>query len=149
MENKMVFEIKDEISETELAEFLSMFIQDECGFCSCDIENDEEYMKARERILRERKFRGEVEPRICYEDVWARVLFNGGALVLEENDEEGSGESERHRITLQDIIKGFKLYFKEKPATGCASVSELINTGDFWDVDCVMQYAAFGEVVYG
>lgn len=71
-------------------------------------------------------------------------ISRGGSLVL--YDAEGSDKWE---LTLEKFLNGMKLYFED----GCHVQVEdgTIDPGDIDanDADCIIQFALFGEVVFG
>lgn len=112
--------------------------------------SEEEYREAKLQLLAER---GETDDDLCYEDIWARLLFNGGHLWLLEAESDAINDSESddwHLVGLNDICNGLKLYLSDDSFDrALSSVESIIEEGDFWDADAVMQYAAYGEVIYG
>lgn len=80
----------------------------------------------------------------------ADVLLTGGGLTF--TDAEGDPDdpdTESWTLTLSKLLNGVKLYFED----GCHVEVEnnAIDTGDIDanDADCIVQFALFGEVVYG
>lgn len=71
-------------------------------------------------------------------------IARGGVLIL--HDAESSGKWE---LTLEKFLNGVKLYFEQ----GCHIQVEdnRIDTGDMDanDADCIVQFALFGEVIFG
>lgn len=71
-------------------------------------------------------------------------ISRGGALRLHDCESE-----QVYELTLENFLKGVKLYFEQ----GC-HVQVEDNTIDTCDIDandadCIVQFALFGEVVYG
>lgn len=77
----------------------------------------------------------------CREDIWAYILLHDGFLVIEDIEEE-----EEHKISLKDIIKGFKIVMLNYPQQYADIMEE---NGDYYDYDAVIQCAVFGDIVYG
>ena len=77
----------------------------------------------------------------CREDIWAYVLLHDGFLVIEDIEEE-----KEYKISLKDIIKGFKIVMLNYPRH-YANIME--ENGDYYDADAVIQCAVFGNIVYG
>lgn len=71
-------------------------------------------------------------------------ISRGGSLVLHDAESTQTWELNREKF-----LKGVKLYFEH----GCNMQVEggCIDTGDIdaSDADCIVQFAIFGEVVYG
>lgn len=71
-------------------------------------------------------------------------ISRGGALRLHDCESD-----QVYDLTLKNFLKGMKLYFED----GCHVKVEdnSIDTADIDanDADCIVQFALFGEVVYG
>lgn len=98
------------------------------------------YNETKHDLLRE-GFKAE---EIWCEDVYARMLLTGEKLICYDSE-----SNEKHEFGLNEIVSGLNKYFEELPANGCSNLEELINEGDSEDADCVMQYAIYGELIYG
>lgn len=72
------------------------------------------------------------------------IKLGGTVKIAEDPEEEGNSEDFKwYDLTLETLTKGFELYFARPDAT--------TEVGD-WDSevsDIIMQYALFGEIVYG
>lgn len=160
-----IFNRPFKVDEESLSNLISNAMGDTCGVGWWKEKDEKDYESAEAELIAE----GIEKP--CYEDILARMLFNGGKLMLLDPEsnwhwkghEEGAmlwnwqiqaegtepEGGEWHEVGLDEIIKGLNLYFDEKPATGCRDLESILEDGDFWDADCVFQYAMYGEVVYG
>ena len=71
-------------------------------------------------------------------------IARGGTLILYDAE-----SSDKWELTLEKFLNGVKLYFEQ----GCHVQVEdnAIETGDIdaGDADCIVQFALFGEVVFG
>lgn len=71
-------------------------------------------------------------------------ISRGGSLILYDAE-----SSDKWELTLEKFLNGVKLYFEQ----GCHVQVEdnAIDTGDMDanDADCIVQFALFGEVVFG
>ncbi len=73
-----------------------------------------------------------------------KLIIEGKSVILtEEETEVEEGESKELVLNLEGIIKGIKLNSTERPW------DSNIQNGDATTYDCIIQYAVFGEVVYG
>lgn len=79
----------------------------------------------------------------CREDKWADVLKNGGCIIVYDWEEE-----KEYELTLDAIVKGMEKLSGEH-LNVCARVMTFDGDADFYDADAVIQYAIFGEWVYG
>lgn len=154
------------IDEEDLVDLISTARSDECG-CAWWKYDQKEYDAAKEKLKEERGG----EP-IFHDDVLARILIDGGALDLldPESDWHWSGlkpgetpwraqiiaegcepvGGDWHRVTVKDIAKAITLYARDGVANCCgADLHAIVENGDFWDADAVIQYAMYGELIYG
>lgn len=77
----------------------------------------------------------------CAEDIWAYVVVNGGALLIEDVEDE-----KEYKIDYKKIIKGFKRFMIDDPR----HYAEIMcKECDFWSYDSLLQTIVFGEVIYG
>ena len=71
-------------------------------------------------------------------------ISRGGSLILHDSE-----SSDKWELTLEKFLNGVKLYFED----GCHVQVEdnRIDAGDIdaGDADCIIQFALFGEVVFG
>lgn len=71
---------------------------------------------------------------------WAtKILLDGGTIHFYDIEDE----DEKWELTLKKLIKGYELNTKERP------FDSDIKNGDATTADCIIQYALFGELVYG
>lgn len=77
---------------------------------------------------------------VCREEKWASALLNGGYIVVDDPE-----ENKRHKVTLEDIIKGFGKFIFDCPEQYANMMTE---NYDFYDADCLLQIVIFGEVTY-
>jgi len=73
------------------------------------------------------------------------VLTKGGALILIDVEDE----EEKNTLTLAKFLKGFQMFLKENNIT--IDRDGTIDTGEIdanW-ADNIIQYAVFGEIVFG
>lgn len=162
---KTEFELpKVGLDEQELADLISTAMSDTCGFDWWKLEDDKLYDAARAELIAE----GNSEDSLCFEQVWARILFNGGKLLLLESESDwhwkgfpdgtmlwnyqirASGTEPEggtwYAVGLDEICKGLSKYMAD---AGYATVQKLLENGDFFDADAVFQCAAYGEVQFG
>lgn len=85
------------------------------------------------------------KPKNVASSQWAsHLLLNGDVVIFSDAElEEGDQDYYFPSLTLQGIINGISLNAKERPHD-----SDLENM-DATTVDCIIQYAIFGELVYG
>lgn len=69
----------------------------------------------------------------------AKLLLDGETVELYDVEDE----EERWELTLEKLIKGIELNYKNRPHDSD------IENGDAITADCIIQYALFDEIVYG
>jgi len=168
MERVYTMQIDVTVCEGTLSNLISnvMADPDGCGVAYWKAADDSEYAAAEAQLLAES---GE-EP--CVEDIFARMLINGGKLRLldPESDWHWSGHEdgetlwrfqiiaegcepvggEWHDVGVMDILKAAQQYADERICNECGpNLDDIVEDGDFWDADAVFQIAMYGEVVYG
>lgn len=94
---------------------------------------DEEYVLAREQL----RYHAVSDDFICREDIWAMMLQENCSFWI--TDDEG----EQWELNYDKLLKGLNLYFNSRNA------KQEIEDMDADDGDMVLQYALFGEVIYG
>jgi hypothetical protein len=99
------------------------------------LETDEtEYKKAKEDLAKESK-RG-----ICVEDIWMKILRNGGKLTLIDREDD---DDELGSIVLNDVHERVQ-------KTPAQDLLDAINeNGDGCTDDVMLQTVFLGDVVYG
>ena len=88
---------------------------------------------ARQRLVEREK--ADMKP--CYEDVLAEILESGGKLTVYDREDDKD-----HELTLEKLLNGWKKYAEDHNADD-------FDEYDGVSADCIMQYAIFGEVIYG
>lgn len=140
-----------------------------CGVQWWDCDKDE-YAAAKAKIAAELEL--DSDDQACVEDVWAQMLLDGKKLRLldPESDWHWSGHKKGemlwnhqivsegcrpvggswHEIDLIDILDAAEEYAEQHIAGDCGpDLGKIVEDGDFWDADAVIQIAMYGEVVYG
>lgn len=80
----------------------------------------------------------------CREEKWADILKGGGKVrVIDWEDDE-----KQYDLSLDDICNGLMKLHNEHLHV-YARVLTFDGDADFYDADAVIQYAIFGEWVYG
>ena len=95
---------------------------------------DEDYEAARKRL--EEKSKPDFKP--CYEDVLAEILEGGGKLTVYDREED-----KEYELTTEKILEGWKKYAENYDS------ADDFDEYDGESADCILQYAIFGDVIYG
>ena len=96
--------------------------------------DEEDYRAARAEM----KEKGICSGQVCYEDVLAYMIYDTNYSVYIRDVED-----DVYRLTKEMIEKGFLQNLQERPEDGS------LEDGDAITGDSIMQYAIFGELVYG
>ena len=92
-----------------------------------------DYEAARQRLAEREK--ADMKP--CYEDVLAEIMESGGKLTVYDREDDKD-----HELTLEKLLNGWKKYVEDHNADD-------FDEYDGISADCIMQYAIFGDVIYG
>ena len=158
------------ITEEDLSTLLSNAFDGsgECGCAWTKPTDQGAYDSAREELVSER---GSANG-IFDADVYARMLMRGGTIQCldPESDWHWSGHQpgeavwpnqvwsegcepvggEWHAVGLDDIADAIIQYAEGHVASDLgANLSKIVEDGDFWDADAIIQYAMYGDVIYG
>lgn len=128
-----------QIDEEDLSTLLANACADVCGFSGAKEKDRKSYNAAKKQLIAE----GAILP--CVEDIWARMLLNGGSM--EFTDPEDGREIE---VNIHDIAKAVIDYGNSHVASDLGpSLKAIAEDGDFYDADAVIQFAMYGNVIYG
>lgn len=129
------FKIEKELKVTTKDIVYYVLCFEACGFdywgelCS----DEKDYEAARQRLTEREK--ADMKP--CYEDVLAEILESGGKLTVYDREDDKDYE-----LTMEKLLNGWKKYVEDYNAYD-------FDKYDGISADCIMQYAIFGEVIYG
>lgn len=86
---------------------------------------------------------------VCIEDVYTEMLLRGYTLSLRDAEEvDNRNKRLWYDLTLSKVCKGLKLYFANPNETN-ETISDILDNGDYYDYDTILQLALFEEVIYG
>ena len=129
--------VKHKLDDEEIKDILTTAIEGGISYWACLGNDDEAWENARTSY----KERTNEIPYYC--DVAFDVMNNGQAVIFyDEQDDD-----KKLAMSFGDFLNGCRL-FEEK--TG-KCIHQMLDDGDFdaWDADMIIQYAVFGEVIYG
>lgn len=88
-----------------------------------------------------KKYRREED---CIEDVYARALKNGCAMVFTDIEEDDM----RYYLTYDRLLKGVEKFIE---SGRCVNINEIFEEGneDAEDMDIIIQYALFDKIMFG
>ena len=137
MENKTTIQVNHELTKEIMLDILTTAIEGGIGYWSILLNDDPKWEKASKQWKEEHN--GETP---CYCDSAYKVMENGDAIRLEDVD-----DGNIYELTMEKFLNGCKLYI-EKTGKDIKKAMDESNF-DAWDADAIIQYALFGEVIYG
>lgn len=140
----MKMEVKVKMNYEDLVDLWSAADSGIAYWCDClywetaEDEDDRLYNLAHTELCKTME-----EELICREDIWAKIQELGHPLILDVDMDE-DGNVTPYKVTKEDLEKGVALAIKKGQWDG----------QDWGDVDamvadCIVQYAVFGELVFG
>jgi hypothetical protein len=133
--------VSDDLTLDDISTVLSDGLSYALAFDDVDYDSSD-YFEAKDKLIKE----GADENELTVEDIQAKMLVMGFKLKLHEVDVGW------HDLTLEKFINGINLSLKEfedKGMTRLGAISRLLDEGDFYDYEGVLQNAIFGKVIYG
>jgi len=130
------FNVSFTITDEEISDILTTAIEGGIGYWACLLNDDPDWIAAREIV------KNRLQDTPCYCDVGLELLKTGKAIKFED-EEDGT----IHELTMEKLLQGCAVFAKEEGK----SPSKMLADGDFDanDADMLIQYALFGEVIYG
>lgn len=125
------------LSVDDIEDILTTAIEGGISYWAILCNDAPEWEKAEEQL----KAKG-VE--LFYGNVATQVLLNGDAIKFE--DAEGEEDDSDWTLDMEKFKKGCALYEKER---GSLSANLANGSFDAVEADCLIQYAVFGDVVFG
>lgn len=124
------------LDEDTVKDILTTAFEGGIGYWAC-LGNDDKHWIEQCKLHKERT--GEA-PYYC--DTALNVMLNGHAVILYDEEDD----DKKLKMYLDDFMKGCYLFTQEY-----GSITRKLNRGDFdaIDADMIIQYAVFGEVIYG
>ena len=153
--------IQRHLGAKQFQDILCAALEGGIGYWACLDNCTEAWRRARAELREELKDEpDEWKREPCYDQIAVRVLQNGDPVLFSDAEEEGETPEELEwRLTAPALVAAAKRYQEERTAelrkrNGPLALYDLaaeLDGGDFDadDADVVMQYALFGELVYG
>lgn len=142
MEEVVKFSVEHKLTVEDIKDILTTAIEGGIGYWACLLNDTPEWIKACKTLKESMK------DTPCYCDVAWEVLSNNEAVKFEdEGDCIEDDEAPILELTKEKLLKGCALY------TGYTGkdIHESMEKGDFDanDADMIIQFALFGELMYG
>lgn len=136
MDQALNFSVQHGLTKEDILDILTTAIEGGIGYWCCLDNTDPDWVAARQQL------KEETHDTPCYCDVAYKVMTNGKAVKLE--DEEDGTVLE---LTLEKFQQGCAKYTQETGRDIHRTIDE--SAFDAEDADMIIQYALFGELVYG
>ncbi len=142
MGNKFNFSVEHTLTEGDILDVLTTAIEGGIGYWACLDNACQDWKDARIQWINEHKSEENPDPIPCYCDVAYQVMKNGKAVIL--IDEE---EGVEQQLTFEKFLAGCAKYcsWRGKDIHKMMEESEF----DAEDADGIIQFALFGEWIYG
>lgn len=79
-----------------------------------------------------------------YAEYMSEQISGGGSLLLHDNEDDVWYE-----LTLEKFLDGLKLFLIENGLHYVQDGILMVSDIDAADADCIIQYALFGEIIFG
>lgn len=137
----LTYEAKIVLQRDELMDILTTALEGGIGYWRCLDNTCKTWEKAKKQV---KEAKGDD---FYVEDIMIQVLENGDEVMF--LDAEGDPEDPETEIYKFDIIglkKGLELFTKER-----GNPQKMLEDGvfDAVEADCLIQYACFGDVIFG
>lgn len=100
---------------------------------------DSDYCKAKEEMHSKHIPSCFADEKYCYEEILAYMIMDTKYPVYIFDH----GEGKRHQLTKYKLEQGFRLNAEKRPQDA------ILEDGDAVTGDCILQYAIFGDIIYG
>lgn len=152
MELKAEYTIRRMLTPDDFETILTTALEGGIGYWACLDNTTEDWKSARSELSEELKDNeNEYDRKPTYEQIMMRLLQSGKAILFE--DAEDPENDECWELTAEKLMTGALEFQAEKMMTtgDIYDIKSAIDCGDFdaEDADNVIQYALFGEVIYG
>lgn len=143
MEKKITFTVEHGLTEGDVLDILTTALEGGIGYWACLDNTTDEWVEARAQWKAEHN-----NETPCYCDVAYQVMKNGKAVVfIDEEESAESDEEVTYELTLEKFIQGCSKY-----SAWCGKdIHKMMQEAEFDanDADGIIQFALFGEWIYG
>ena len=131
------YEVTRSLDEDMIKDILTTAIEGGIGYWACLGNDDPDWIAARD------KYKEEHNDYPCYCDVAYELLSNNKSVIFYDEQDDNT----KLELTMGKLLLGCGL-FEEQYKT---PIIQMFDNASFdaYDADCIIQYALFGEVIYG
>ena len=134
------YTVEKVLTEDQIDDILTTAIEGGISYWACLLNDDPMWVKAEEELKEEGK-------PLYWSRVAMRVLFGGETIkFIDAEEDPDDPELEIWKMDLYKFKQGCILFEKER-----GSIEKMLDDGNFdaIEADCLIQYAVFGEIVFG
>lgn len=133
----MKYTVEKELTDGDIEDILTTALEGGNGYWACLLNGDESWESSRRSIVAS----GQTP---YYSTVMWHVLSSGETVRFQ--DAEDLEEGDIWELTMEKFKNGLVLYEKER-----GSIKKCLDDGAFdaIEADCLIQYAIFGEIIFG
>ena len=137
MNKYLDFAVPQSLTKKDILDILTTAIEGGVNYYLC-LDNTTEDWVASRKELKEKT--GEAP---CYCDVAFDLMEKGKSVRFEDQEDH----NRPYELTLENFKKGCSLYAQHSGK----NIHKMIDESDFdaEDADCIIQFALFGELMYG
>jgi hypothetical protein len=146
------YTIRRELTPDDFDVILTTAIEGGISYWACLDNSTDDWKAAKAELIEELKDEeNEYDRKPTYDQIMMRLLQNGKSVAF--TDAEDPDNDEVWELTAEKLMTGALEFQAERMMRTCDvyDIKSEIENGDFDadDADAVMQYALFGDVIYG
>lgn len=138
--------VTHKLEKDDILDILTTAIEGGIGYWACLRNDDPDWAEGRKQWKEEHK--NDADPTPCYCDVAYKVMEMGKAVKFTDAElDDDDPDLEYWELTMEKFLKGCSQYIQ---VTG-KDIKKAMDESDFdaEDADMIIQYALFGELVFG
>ena len=138
----LTFKIEYTLKEGTIIDVLDTAFEGGIGYWACLDNTHPDWVEARKQWKEAHKTEQEPNPIPCFSEVALQVMQNGKAVILIDEEDETE-----YQLTLEKLVEGCRIYTIRKGK----DIQKALDEADFDanDADAIIQYALFGDIIYG
>lgn len=138
------YRVLKELDNQDIEDILDTALEGGIGYWACLLNDQPEYQETL-RELEKEKAEGKIKE-IYYSTVLIRMMEMGRPIKFEDAEAIEDADPEVWELNATKFTNGCELYEKNR-----GSIRKALDDGGFdaVEADCLIQYALFGEVVFG
>ena len=142
--------MKKNLTKEQIKDILTTALEGGISYWAILDNTTPEWKNARAAWCRVVTEHGDADLRPCYCDVAYEVLITGKAVILidaETDDLDNPEENEIYRLTMDKFVKGVEMWEERSHKSLAEAIDWCEYDSD--DADLIIQFALFGEIMFG